>query len=435
MTDPGAPGGQTRSRRRDLLGFVTNAFATIAVQAIAILTLGPAEYGHFSLLYLEAAFGTTWMFSLVAEPWSRDSRHDVNEREGWAQYSRALNTVALAAGGLAVIVSLLMVHSILQAALAAVAVIATVVRLGARYHSVAEHNHRYVDIPDGLAAVSAVGLWLICHDLLDPLNAVLIAWAGSMLIAALASRPPALRRTHGFVHWVRSHSRSIRDLLLDSVLLDTSTFVIPMIWAPIIGLHKFGVVRALSSAAVPVRLLTAPLRPMIARAEQASSLPRRFKLMALGGALALGVVAYVGLLLVSSLIGRAGDSDNVLIALRPYAIGVALFIAANWITTLTYLVSRIQFPASWLRRFRFLQLALSIIAPVVGWLLADLTGIIYGSVIAEMILAVAYLVAADRLARLQRAGSDGDASESGAAAVSALPTEYDVAGSGDQDRP
>lgn len=78
------------------------------------------------------------------------------------------------------------------------------------------------------------------------------------------SKTPLMTSPTQLVVWVKSQRKAIRPLLRDSVVMDVSAIGTPYALMPFLGLVNFGIYRAVSSVAAPVRLIINPLRPQIA---------------------------------------------------------------------------------------------------------------------------------------------------------------------------
>jgi hypothetical protein len=360
---------------------------SIAVQAVAVLTLTSADYGHFSLLYIGYAWFVSLTYSVVAEPWLREWRRD--GLAAWSDYSSVTVALAAAAGIPALTVGLFLGEWV-ATTMAALATSFAVYRLASRFHEVVAGTHTRVWVPDALGAFAMVAAWGVASRIADALTAVAIGWLASSIIAAMTSRLPRGFSIRRIREWISARGRSIRALLADSLLQDVSTVALPFVLAPILGLRAFGVYRALASAALPVRLILLPIRPSI------GTLPRRYfarpraLFSATGAAIGLAAVTSGALFLLASGVLKPGSPLAILGS--DYAVAVGIFILFNAVGTLYYFVARAHFRAGPLLWVRIEQMIGAVAAPIVGYAALGLDGVIWGSVLAAAVHA-AVLVA------------------------------------------
>lgn len=359
---------------------IYSAINTSTVQVIAILSLTPSDYGAFSLYYLAFAIASSVTYSAVAEAWIRSGR-DGRELLPWVQYC----TTLLAVAGLALI--LVAVAGVLAGAPAlgisfGLAICLTTYRLGARYYSVAVSHFRYVGPADLIGAiVMVIGFWAL-QEVTAALTALSLAWVGSSLVSVLLSERPRIDLHFGPRHWVRAHRASIGILFLDSALSDIGTIGVPLLLAPLLGPAKFGVYRAVSSAALPVRLMLDPIRPILGGLSVGVFARARTVLVALLGATAIGAAAFLTL---AALESAPLLASSVLNALSEYALPVGIFVGGNFLGMLYYLVGRAHFSAKRLLLYRIVETVGAVIFPVVGYVWSDLTGAIWGYVLVSIV--------------------------------------------------
>jgi hypothetical protein len=248
-------------------------------------------------------------------------------------------------------------------------------RLGARFHAVATGQHRFVGRPDLAAGLSLIGLYLILHLALASFEALAIAWLVSAILSALLSELPQYERGYRPTQWIRDHKDAIRILLTDSVLLDLGSFGAPLAMSPIFGLANFGTYRGVTSAAMPVRLILNPLRPVLGRRPLPYFVNLKVFLLMSGCALILGASAF-GLL--ETVHVKGWFSGGVLFRLSSFAFPIGCFVALNFIGMFSYLLARAHLGGLRLFLFRIVQLIAALTFPVIGYLWGELTGAIWG---------------------------------------------------------
>lgn len=363
------------------------AVATLSVQILGLITLGPADFGLFSIVYLAGAFALSLALSVICEAATRS-------RGGtpvpWADFSGASVEFALlfaAVGGLAVAVT----DSPLTPYwwLVALAVGGSAYRSTARFYAVENGDTRGSVLGDAVGAVVAVGLCavtLFLHG--GELAWVLGTWAASSVIAAVCSRWPTPNRPGTLVRWIRQRRSAIAPLVRDSLIMDASSIGTPYALAPILGVGPFGVYRAVSNVAAPVRLLLNPIRPRIARMRMSG---RTIGLVLVGGAVLGGLAA--GALI---LIGETPWPLGTLRDLVPFAAPTAVFVMANMVGHTFYIVSRLRASRRDLLTARIVQTILGVIGPLLGALLAGLSGAIWAYAASTALSSLYWLFVARR---------------------------------------
>ncbi len=344
---------------------------SVLVQFVAIVTLSPKDYGLFALFYLFLGLGNAAVYSLICEPWATEA---ATERD-WPEYSAALVTVGIvmmtALFGAGVFVS--------HAGLAAIyggAVAVSLFRVGARYYSVFFRRFAFVARADTAASVTFLAAWAVLRAMANPLVALGAAWMlASLAAAVLSERAVWPRSPAALIGWTSARWVRAKYMLADSGLQEAGSLGVPLALTPAMGLADFGIYRAVSSAAIPVRLLINPLRPSIARASLSTRLSTR-AIMGVGVLAAALASAVYGVLVAVEAYKLADGST--LSALSGFRIPVALFVLAATVETCCYLSLRVKFADSRLVIYKAVQLALFVALPVGGFLLAGLEGAIWG---------------------------------------------------------
>ena len=359
---------------KSLLGTATNAAYVLVVQVLALVTLAPADFGSFSIQYLLFAFASSLSLSLISEAWLRVDLKG-GGRGDWAEYSSATLYLSLAAGVATVVISLLVEPLRPIAWIGAVAVATSTYRASARYYAVRMQEHRNILSGDAVGLVVSLAVWgagLATGN--HGLVMMTLAWAAGALASALLSKWPRLRAPRSLGEWGRKHSAQIRPLLRDSLLMDAGSIGTPYLLAPVLGLANFGVYRAISNVAAPVRLVLNPIRPQLAAApiHRQRSAGRVSAVVA--ASVLFGVAAWVVLLLVGVLDLQLGSLTEIVV----FAVPAAVFVAANFLGHYFYIVARAHLDGRQLLVGRVAQTLLAIVVPIVGVILWGLPGAIWG---------------------------------------------------------
>lgn len=372
-----------------------NAMYTLAIQLIALLSLTPTLFGVFSIQYLFLALSLSVALSVVSEPWLRVEMRS-SELTTWRRYSSTATYFALSCGLCALVISLVIPQLREVSALGAVAVASSTYRACARFYSVRRDDPRGV-LPGDLAGlVVTVISWTVCVAVgYTGLMAVVGTWALGSLASALLSRLPTVGSPTLISTWFRQHRPDIGLLLRDSLLMDAGAIGTPYALAPVLGLTDFGIYRAVSNIAAPIRLVLNPLRPHIAsRRTGAHRSPRTIGLV-VGGSLIFGAAAYAALLV----LGALGMEVGTLTELVPFATPAAVFVGSGFAGHYFYIVARAIASGRQLMVGRIVQTVLAIGFPLTGALGFGLVGSIWGVSLASAISATAWSILALRASR------------------------------------
>lgn len=359
--------------RAILATVAAQAIAVLAIQFVAMVTLKPHSFGVFSTAYLAGALILSLSLSFVCEPWARDIS-SASHPATWQRYgSVALQFSAL--GGVIVGVVLAVVPLTRDvAAYATIAIAASTYRQSVRYFDAFRGDSKRVLIGDLVTAAFAVTLAGMAVAF-DPGNAAAMtaAWGGASVAGSLVSRRPKLGGLCVLGRWWTSMREHIRPLVRDSLAMDFTAVGTPYLLIPILGVAGFGVYRAVSNVAAPVRLLLNPLRPQIARQSISRWRAASTVACALLAGVALGASAGVALVVVASL----GWDTGTLGALGELAVPVGIFVSANFVGHLFYVVARYHASALALGVARVIQVVLGVGGPVVGSILWGVTGAVW----------------------------------------------------------
>lgn len=352
----------------------SNAVFSLAVQLLGLVTLVPSAFGVFSLQYLVFALGVSVGLSTVSEPWLRTDLRQ-GHRSSWPEYSNALIYLSVATAVATLVLSLVVPGLAIVAATGAIAAGANVYRSGARYHQVRTGRWRLVLSADLLGVLVTLAVWAVFFFAtdVDRLLGLSIAWMLGGLAAAAAAQRPSVRGPRALLAWFRMHREHIVPLLKDSSLMDIGSIATPFAVAPLLGLADFGVYRAVSNVAAPVRLVLNPLRPVLAGAPLPTFRTVRRVAIVVGLSVGFGAAAAIALLIIGSLHIELGS----LTALADYAIPTGLFVSANFLTLFYYMIARAHLSGNALLVGRIVQTILAIALPIAGALVAQLSGAVW----------------------------------------------------------
>lgn len=349
-----------------LLATAANAVATLGPQLVALVSLNARDFGQFSLVYLTFALGSSLMLSVVAEAAHAPAADTQGRRSNLAAAGWLATTVGLLGGALALATS----DNLALALLSSVGVGCTAYRVGARYLEVRTGQLNLALLADTVA-VAGLGLGVGVGIAVGAaeLTVVGCGWALSGVVSLATGLRPPVSSPMAFVRWCKGHSTRIRHLLRDSIVLDVSSIGIPYAIAPLLGVAGFGVYRAISNVAAPVRLLLNPLRPTIASGTRSSALSRRRLTVVAASAVAFGMAATGALLALDNLHVELG----VLSDLGRYAVAAGLFVASSLGGHYLYLVARSHATGATLLQGRLVQSGIAIALPLAGAMTRDTT--------------------------------------------------------------
>jgi hypothetical protein len=370
-----------------LLGALASAGATMTVQVAALISLASADFGLFSLIYLLGALLLSLALSTVCEAWTRTASN-TGRLDDWTAYGGVtvfLSAIgAVAAGAVAFAVPAMSGWWWT----AAIAVYASTYRLSARYYNVRVREWRGVLPADlaGFAVAVAGGVWAF-SAFRGELGAIFVVWAASAAAAGLLSKPAPLPRRSTLRGWVTTHRGSVAPLLRDSLIMDATAIGTPYALAPLLGLADFGVYRAVSNVAAPVRLLLNPLRPWFSTQPLIALRSTRFLVANLAAALGIGAAATLAIWLIRVWHLQLGT----LSALTPFAAAVGLFVASNYVSHVFYIGARHHVTPRLMLAGRVIQTVVSIGGPIAAAMIAGLPGAIWAYAIATSISAAGWI--------------------------------------------
>jgi hypothetical protein len=372
---------------RFLLSTVVNGLLLLSVQVIALVSLTPVEFGSFSIQYLVFAFAASVMLSIVSEAWTRSDLGG-RGRSSWHQYSAVSLQLATVAGLLTLGLSLAVGALQTVAVPGAIAVAAGAYRSSVRYFRV--RSGAPVLLGDLAGLLVTIGVWSLTSVLGGSgLPLVVMSWAGGALTSAVVqSQRPRLLPPRVFLVWWRRHRESIRPLLRDSLLMDSGAIGTPYVIAPLLGLAEFGIYRAVSNVAAPVRLLMSPLRPVLMSVPLVMQRSIRWIAGSTLSSLAFGALAYAALELISVISIGAGVLNDLVV----FSIPVGIYVAFNTLGTYYMIVARGHIDAGWLLLGRVLHTVIAIVVPIAGALIGGLSGAIWAYAICTVTWSMVWVV-------------------------------------------
>lgn len=370
--------------RLGIVATLVNAALTLAPQLVGLVALAPRDFGKFSVVYLLFAWGASLQLSIVCEPVARAGRDGL----ALTREHRAAGTwLALPIGVLAAVASQVAWGDLALTALSLVAVTAASFRIATRYAALLDGDWRGVLRTDVIGAVFFVVACAAAAlaSLSAPL-VVLTAWATAGVGVALLGPRPVPSSPTALTTWISTRKAEIKPLLKDSLVLDASSIGTPYLLAPLLGFASFGIYRALSNVAAPVRLVIEPLRPAWAGMD-ATALHRVLRKVSLVIALPLGALTAVALLVVGELPWTVG----VLTDLADWWVAAGIFVALSMVSHIYYIAARLHAPAADLWRGRLIQSGTAMVLPLAGAFVDGLRGALWAFVAATAIGALVWL--------------------------------------------
>ncbi len=363
-----------------------NAVAALAPQLVALIGLGAEPFGKFSLIYLLYGLGLSIVLSVVCESCLRVSHRSAEPISG-ERYLNSVGWLSFAIALLAALVGGLLTSSVFMCLSSALAVGFAVYRSGARYREV-QFSWWHVSIRADFLGLIALALTLItlrATTQLPPIEVLTAAWAlagATTTLAGIKARPRGPRE---LFLWIREYRSDIGPLIRESLLMDLSSIIGPYAIAPLLGTGHFGIYRAVSNPAAPVRLAINPLRPKIATLIVGSANKKKM-ILGLGLiAFLLGALSYGALFFIKVLNLPFG----VLVDLAAYALPTALFVGIGFLSHISYLFVRTKAMSSQLLRARLIQSGAAFALPIVG-ATGGLSLAIWAYVMATFIGAIAW---------------------------------------------
>lgn len=356
---------------------------------LALLLLAPKAYGVFSVVYLVFAFGVSLQYSIISEAWAR-ARRMQTEGNSWTDYSSALSALSVVVGAVALVAALVIPELNSNGWALAGAVLFALYRNGVRYYSVAEGQVIRALVSD-LAGIVAFTIALIALRDASHLLVVSVAWLAAGLVSSLVLSRPRLRWGFGLVRWSCVHVAEIRPLLLDSITMDLGAIGTPFLLAGFMGATRFGIYRAVSNVALPVRLLIDPLRPALGRVRPQQFFVRSVTVLIASGAIALAAACYFALTLV---VPHLGFRLGTLSSLVDYAPASSVFVIGSLLGTVYYIACRTNSSQRGILTGRIVQTIVVVIMPIVGYAFFDLSGAIWGFAISSVVSAGVWIALA-----------------------------------------
>lgn len=374
-----------------LLGSMVVAIASILPQMMALVLTSPSDFGVFSIGYLLYALGISTSLSLVSEPWSRGTRRGLERMDG---YASICCLIGLVVGAGAFIAAFAMGDST-QASLALSGAIAlATVRSALRYVSV--YRARWGRILRAelsgiasfalvLSAFLAEGGWILSSHL-----GIASAWACGALVSTILDWPVGRGGFGSPFSWISRHWGEAKLLLRDSVLMDIGAVAAPLVLVAPLGPAGFGIYRAVSNVAAPVRMLLDPVRATIGtKGVSLRDGRNRISRALYAGGILSGLVTWALLGVVRDLPFELG----VLTSLADYTLPTALFVTANFLGHYAYIRCRHVATGRTLLKYRLVQTTLMFALPLLGLMVGGLGGAIWGLALAAVSSGIGWIMA------------------------------------------
>lgn len=356
---------------------VLNAFGSLVPQVIGIVFLSSTEFGRFSVLYLLYSFAMSVLMSILCDTWVvTDSTNGSN---GWPLYGSVLSGCAVIAGLSGGAIGLLVLEGARTAVIAAVCLAVATYRIGARYYLAHSGRWYSVTLSDVSLFFVTVSVFIVMRAYLTGFDALLVAWAGGNFIACtIAGRP--WFKFNSARRWVCDRRRTIAPLLADTLTMNLASIGTPFILLPILGMQGFGIYRAVSNLAAPVRIAVAPLRPLIIRSPKRLVAPK-FRIAVSAFGLGVGGAVSAGLLAVRYFDIKVG----VLFELSIFAIPTGIYVFSALLVSVYSLVVRAGKNARVLLLGRGAYTVLGLLCPLLGYVLGGLEGAIWGFAVGSLV--------------------------------------------------
>jgi hypothetical protein len=351
---------------------VTNTIVTLAPQLMALIVLAPDDYATFGVLFIALGLTYSAQNSTVIDPWLRGGAHVDNAPGGPLLWS----SVALGAVG-----------SLVPLALGYVSVQELALVLGGLLVSQLRWGMRLIEIGCGrwLTAVVSDVLFLLGFVVTAALvwdgegwKTVWLPLAVASTVALVANLNIRISTPRASARWFLDRRRTIAPLWVESAMLDLAVAAPPLILAKVMPAAEFAVVRAASSALLPVRLVLAPLRGWIATRRPAAALRPRNLLVLVSGAVLMGVGIGVALKVVAA---TSLASDGVLPLVAEYAVAIAAMAAIQCLSNFVYIVARGHASPRDLLVGRVIDSVCQLVVVVAAYPVAGLGGVMWAYVI------------------------------------------------------
>lgn len=244
---------------------VANGILVTGMPLIAMFFLAPADFGAFSVFLLIQGVSGAIVLSTVAEPWARHAREISITLSSMRDYYAILSLPSSLSGCITALAAYGITGSLSLSLLAALGAAAGTYRVGARFRLLFDGSAKRAFCGDAIGvAIATVFIALLVWQGIDvSLETVVSLWAVALLSSFLATFRPALPTIAIIRAWNTTYKRDIRVLLADTAITDISGAGSQFLMAPVLGLGGFGTYRAAFNLVAPVRLVIAPLRPVI----------------------------------------------------------------------------------------------------------------------------------------------------------------------------
>lgn len=371
---------------------LSNAALTVSVQLIALAALIPEDYGRYSFGYLLVGLGVSSSFSFVIDIWVR-----AGFTTPWREFGSVIFWFSAIFGTVCLVVLLVSGSQPRPALFFAMAICLSVFRNAARFYSMHHGEWRPVVVADLMGLATLVGCFFAARAFFGPYDALLYSWCASAAITVLFSRSLRPSSPEVFLKWVARNWQEIRGLWGESSLLDLSSIGTPLILYSFMSISAYGVYRGISNAAVPARLVLTPLRPVLSRGMRTNKKGDwKHHVAAIAAGTVFGCIVLIALTAVQAL---QILPNSVLPVLAQYAIPAALFAFGTSVSYIYYVSARATLRLRQLGVARSIETVVMILCPIIGFLVAGLSGAVFGFSTGSLLTAACWMLLVTMAAR------------------------------------
>lgn len=339
----------------------SNGAISLAPQALAMLTLGSAEFGLFSALYLSSTLVLALTLACVCDPWSVLNRRPTESAANL--YPSLLVSVVGILLIPATIANFVISRDLLVTVLTTTAVGVSIYRVGGRFWTIHWGMFRRALWSDVVFILFfLVGFFVPISFGMQAFHATLVAWLVGSIGGLVGMPAPSFHFTES-LRWLRNNRKVLRPLVIDTGLAELSIVGTPYLLLPVMGFSTFGIYRGIGNLSAPVRAAFSSVRPLVMRD------PLRFCGKKLVGAivalsLLLGMMATFALIAIDMVAPNLGIFST----LRPFAVAAGVCVTGTVLVTVYGAVTRALSITSRLVVGRTSQLALGLAFPLGGYL-------------------------------------------------------------------
>lgn len=219
-------------------------------------------------------------------------------------------------------------------------------------------------------------------------DGVLGVWCLATVVSLVPLKVTVQISARPFFGWVSLNWNTIKHLIGDSLLLDFGGIGVPLLLLPLIGLSNFGIYRAASNVASPVKLLLDSIRAKFSHEvlRQLIWWPIIFSIVI--GSWVLGMLAYLTLIVIETWRIPMGT----LMELARYSVPIGILVTGTAINGIYYLAVRLSGSPNLLLQGRVVSLVLAVGLPFSGAFLGSTEGAIYGLAVSVLTSGVLWVL-------------------------------------------